>query len=157
MLLQIAHAVCYLHEERGVVHRDIKPENVLLEKPVPPDTSTNEGDFGPWPLEESIGRVALADFGLSKVVWNQVTGTPCGTVGYTAPEIVKDKDHTRSVDIWAMGCILYTMLCGFPPFYDEDVQALTDKVARGEYTFLSPWWDPISPKGIPFFSLSLVS
>ena len=70
--------------------------------------------------------------------------TPCGTVGYTAPEIVKDERYSKSVDMWALGCVLYTILCGFPPFYDESIQALTEKVARGEYTFLSPWWDSIS-------------
>jgi serine/threonine protein kinase len=70
--------------------------------------------------------------------------TPCGTVGYTAPEIVKDERYSMGVDMWALGCVLYTMLCGFPPFYDENVQILTEKVARGQYSFLSPWWDDIS-------------
>ena len=72
------------------------------------------------------------------------TMTPCGTVGYTAPEIVKDERYSKSVDMWALGCVLYTLLCGFPPFYDESIQVLTEKVARGQYTFLSPWWDDIS-------------
>jgi hypothetical protein len=70
--------------------------------------------------------------------------TPCGTVGYTAPEIVKDERYSKSVDMWALGCVLYTLLCGFPPFYDESINVLTEKVARGYYTFLSPWWDDIS-------------
>jgi hypothetical protein len=46
--------------------------------------------------------------------------------------------------MWALGCVLYTLLCGFPPFYDESIQVLTEKVARGQYTYLSPWWDDIS-------------
>ena len=46
--------------------------------------------------------------------------------------------------MWALGCVLYTLLCGFPPFYDESISVLTEKVARGQYTFLSPWWDEIS-------------
>jgi len=70
--------------------------------------------------------------------------TPCGTVGYTAPEIVKDERYSKSVDMWALGCVLYTLLCGFPPFYDESIETLTEKVAKGQYTFLSPWWDDIS-------------
>jgi serine/threonine-protein kinase RCK2 len=70
--------------------------------------------------------------------------TPCGTIGYTAPEIVKDERYSKGVDMWALGCVLYTLLCGFPPFYDESIQTLTEKVARGQYTFLSPWWDSIS-------------
>ena len=74
--------------------------------------------------------------------------TPCGTVGYTAPEIVKDERYSKSVDMWALGCVLYTLLCGFPPFYDESINVLTEKVARGHYTFLSPWWDDINPSGM---------
>lgn len=91
-----------------------------------------------------IGQVKIADFGLSKVIWDEQTRTPCGTVGYTAPEIVNDKRYSMSVDMWALGCVLYTLLCGFPPFYDESINVLTEKVARGRYTFLSPWWDGIS-------------
>jgi serine/threonine protein kinase len=104
----------------------------------------DEGEFIPGVGAGGIGRIKLADFGLSKVIWDSSTMTPCGTVGYTAPEIVKDERYSKSVDMWAMGCVLYTLLCGFPPFYDESIQVLTEKVARGQYTFLSPWWDDIS-------------
>jgi serine/threonine protein kinase len=48
------------------------------------------------------------------IVWDEQTMTPCGTVGYTAPEIVKDERYSKSVDMWALGCVLYTLLCGFP-------------------------------------------
>lgn len=51
--------------------------------------------------------------------------TPCGTVGYTAPEIVKDERYSKSVDMWAMGCVLYTLLCGFPPFYVRSLLSLS--------------------------------
>lgn len=86
----------------------------------------------------------MADFGLSKQIWFDETKTPCGTVGYTAPEIVKDEHYSKEVDMWAIGCVLYTLLCGFPPFYDEKIDVLTEKVARGDYKFLQPWWDEIS-------------
>ncbi|KAI1314492.1 hypothetical protein EDD11_002109 [Mortierella claussenii] len=154
VIVQVAQAIRYLHEEKGVIHRDIKPENILFEPipiiPSPPgakpdeDDKEDEGVFQPGIGGGGIGRIKIADFGLSKVVWNEQTMTPCGTVGYTAPEIVKDERYSKSVDMWAMGCVLYTLLCGFPPFYDESIQALTEKVARGQYTFLSPWWDEIS-------------
>jgi serine/threonine protein kinase len=111
------------------------------------DDKEDEGVFQSGIGGGGIGRVKIADFGLSKVVWNEQTMTPCGTVGYTAPEIVKDERYSKSVDMWAMGCVLYTLLCGFPPFYDESIQALTEKVARGQYSFLSPWWDEISSSG----------
>jgi serine/threonine protein kinase len=155
VILQVAHGIRYLHEERGVVHRDIKPENLLFEPiPIVPskapihrpydEEKEDEGEFIPGVGGGGIGRVKIADFGLSKVVWNEETMTPCGTVGYTAPEIVKDERYSKSVDMWALGCVLYTLLCGFPPFYDESINVLTEKVARGYYTFLSPWWDDIS-------------
>lgn len=155
VILQVAHAIRYLHEERGVVHRDIKPENLLFEsiKIIPSkqpiqrpydEEKEDEGEFMPDIGGGGIGRVKIADFGLSKVVWEESTMTPCGTVGYTAPEIVKDERYSKSVDMWALGCVLYTLLCGFPPFYDESISVLTEKVAKGYYTFLSPWWDDIS-------------
>ncbi|KAI0643719.1 Pkinase-domain-containing protein [Trametes meyenii] len=155
VIVQVAQGIRYLHEERGVVHRDIKPENLLFERiPIvasknpPPkqfeEDKEDEGEFVPGVGGGGIGRVKIADFGLSKVVWDEQTMTPCGTVGYTAPEIVKDERYSKSVDMWALGCVLYTLLCGFPPFYDESINVLTEKVARGYYTFLSPWWDSIS-------------
>jgi serine/threonine protein kinase len=156
VITQVAEALEYLHEEKGVVHRDIKPENLLF-SPIPfiktknpkpksgnDEDKVDEGEFIKGVGSGGIGQIKIADFGLSKVVWDTQTMTPCGTVGYTAPEIVKDERYSKSVDMWAMGCVLYTLLCGFPPFYDESIQVLTEKVARGQYTFLSPWWDDIS-------------
>ncbi|KAF8525360.1 kinase-like domain-containing protein [Gautieria morchelliformis] len=155
VIVQVAKGIRFLHEECGVVHRDIKPENLLFERiPIQPSNTPisrpydeekeDEGEFIPDVGGGGIGRVKIADFGLSKVVWNEETMTPCGTVGYTAPEIVKDERYSKSVDMWALGCVLYTLLCGFPPFYDESINVLTEKVAKGHYTFLSPWWDDIS-------------
>ncbi|KAI8049787.1 kinase-like domain-containing protein [Gilbertella persicaria] len=133
---QVAEGIRYLHEEKGIVHRDIKPENLLFvpipfkerSTPLPPsefdEPKEDEGEFTPGVGGGGIGAVKIADFGLSKVVWDQQTMTPCGTVGYTAPEIVKDQRYSKSVDMWALGCVLYTLLW--------------------QYTFLSPWWDTIS-------------
>lgn len=156
VIVQVAKAIEYLHETSGVVHRDIKPENLLFypipfiqsktPKPHQPgdEDKVDEGEFTPGVGAGGIGVIKIADFGLSKVIWDTQTMTPCGTVGYTAPEIVKDERYSKSVDMWALGCVLYTLLCGFPPFYDESIKVLTEKVARGQYTFLSPWWDDIS-------------
>lgn len=159
VITQVAHAIRYLHEEVGIVHRDIKPENLLyvpiefkpnsnpiskLRKSDDPNTKVDEGIFIDNVGGGGIGVVKLADFGLSKQIWEHNTKTPCGTVGYTAPEIVRDERYSREVDMWAIGCVLYTLLCGFPPFYDERIETLTEKVAKGEFTFLKPWWDEIS-------------
>ncbi|KAI9899098.1 hypothetical protein N3K66_005559 [Trichothecium roseum] len=156
VIVQVAKALEYLHEEKGVVHRDIKPENILFNpitfvpskhpKPKQPgdEEKVDEGEFLPGQGAGGIGEIKIADFGLSKIVWESSTMTPCGTVGYTAPEIVKDERYSKSVDMWALGCVLYTLLCGFPPFYDESIEVLTEKVAKGQFTFLSPWWDEIS-------------
>ncbi|SGZ47243.1 CIC11C00000000810 [Sungouiella intermedia] len=159
VIYQVADAVRYLHEEVGIVHRDIKPENLLfcpieykpslnpiakLRRSDDPKTKKDEGEFLPGVGGGTIGLVKLADFGLSKQIWEHNTKTPCGTVGYTAPEIVRDERYSKEVDMWAIGCVLYTLLCGFPPFYDERIETLTEKVARGEYSFLAPWWDEIS-------------
>ncbi|KAF4185071.1 hypothetical protein CNMCM7927_007096 [Aspergillus lentulus] len=156
VILQVAKAIEYLHGTSGIVHRDIKPENILFypipfvpsknPKPRQPgdEDKVDEGEFLPGKGAGGIGVIKIADFGLSKVIWDSQTMTPCGTVGYTAPEIVKDERYSKSVDMWALGCVLYTLLCGFPPFYDESIQVLTEKVARGQYTFLLPWWDGIS-------------
>ncbi|KAH9814539.1 kinase-like domain-containing protein [Melampsora americana] len=128
VILQVARGLRYLHEEKGVVHRDIKPENLLFESiPIVPSKQSkqrpydeekeDEGEFLPGVGGGGIGQVKIADFGLSKIVWAEETATPCGT------------RYSKSVDMWAMGCVLYTLLCG---------------LARGYYTFLSPWWDDIS-------------
>ncbi|GMM56537.1 serine/threonine protein kinase [Maudiozyma humilis] len=156
---QLGKAVRHLHR-MGVVHRDIKPENLLFNPidiaPSPqgqqhfrksddPNTKLDEGVFTPGVGGGGIGEVKLADFGLSKQIYQTSTKTPCGTVGYTAPEVVKDERYSMKVDMWGVGCVLYTMLCGFPPFYDDKIDVLTEKISRGAYTFLQPWWDEISP------------
>lgn len=162
VIVQVARAVRYLHDEIGVAHRDIKPENLLFipiayrarskeeaiaaRRASDGDDKVDEGVFIKDVGGGGIGVVKLADFGLSKVLWNSTTRTPCGTAGYTAPEILRVEAYDKSVDIWALGCVLYTLLCGFPPFYDEknDYAKLIDKSRKGEYDFLSPWWDEIS-------------
>ncbi|KAL7658266.1 hypothetical protein ACMYSQ_004399 [Aspergillus niger] len=156
VILQVAKAIEYLHETSGVIHRDIKPENLLFypiplvpsESPKPrqpgDEDKLDEGKFIPGKGAGGIGVIKIADFSLSKTIWDNQTMTPGGTVGYTAHEINSDKRYSKSIDMWELGCILYTFLCGFPPFYNESVQELTEEVARGQCTFSSPWWDNIS-------------
>lgn len=159
VIIQVAEAILYMHEAIGIVHRDLKPENIFFKpiKMVPseqrrlrrsddPNAKVDEGVFRMNRGGGGIGEVKIGDFGLSKQVssFDQPLKTPCGTLGYTAPEIVNDMKYSKEVDMWALGCVLYILLCGFPPFFNDNIEELTKKVALGQYEFLKPWWDEIS-------------
>ncbi|GME85042.1 unnamed protein product [Ambrosiozyma monospora] len=163
IIRQVTTSVKYLHDN-GIVHRDIKPENLLFVKNdfIPRSNSekfgarrqsddnnkVDEGAFIKNYGAGGIGAVKLADFGLSTVLYNDnmKAKTPCGTVGYTSPEQHLNLGYTKKVDIWAIGCVLYTLVVGFPPFYSntQDSKDISLKVARGEYKFLAPWFDEVS-------------
>lgn len=122
----IIDAVRYCHE-MGVIHRDLKPENLLYE--------TKQ--------EDSI--IKIGDFGLARFLPQETFATTaCGTPGYVAPEIIQGAGYGKEVDIWSIGIILYILLCGFPPFYEEDNAALFEMIKKGEFEFPSPYWDDIS-------------
>ncbi|XP_078279703.1 calcium/calmodulin-dependent protein kinase type IV-like [Rhinoraja longicauda] len=124
---QILEAVEYLHEN-GVVHRDLKPENLLY------------ADLS------SAAPLKIADFGLSKIVNEQVTmKTVCGTPGYCAPEILRGCTYGPEVDMWSVGVITYILLCGFEPFFDaRGDQYMYSRILNCDYEFVSPWWDDVS-------------
>lgn len=163
VMRQLASAVKYLHD-RNIVHRDIKPENLLFfpVKFIPRNkksqklarrksdevSKVDEGSFVKGYGGGGIGIVKLADFGLSTILTTDrmTAETPCGTVGYTSPEQHRHCGYTKKVDLWAMGCVLYTLVVGFPPFYSNSGNSkdIEKKVARGDYKFLSPWFDEVS-------------
>ena len=109
-------ALKYLHA-KDIVHRDLKPENILLS-----DKS-----------EKAV--IKVADFGLARMVKNKdMMKTACGTPGYVAPEVLQNKGYSSgAVDLWSAGVILYILLCGFPPFYEEELPALFDQILKGRY------------------------
>jgi len=127
VILSLCDALNYMHAKK-IVHRDLKPENILY--------STTAED----------SPIKVADFGLARVISNkEMMKTACGTPGYVAPEVLKNKGYdSGAVDMWSAGVILYILLCGFPPFYEEELPALFEQILHARYDFPSPWWDNIS-------------
>ncbi|OXB77699.1 UNVERIFIED_CONTAM: hypothetical protein H355_003528, partial [Colinus virginianus] len=116
---QILESVNHIHQH-DIVHRDLKPENLLL-------ASKCKG-----------AAVKLADFGLAIEVqgeqqaWFGFAGTP----GYLSPEVLRKDPYGKPVDIWACGVILYILLVGYPPFWDEDQHKLYQQIKAGAYDLL---------------------
>jgi calcium/calmodulin-dependent protein kinase I len=124
-LRPIVDAIRYCHEQ-DIIHRDLKPENLLY-------SSTDEKAI-----------IKISDFGLARFVQGEFATTACGTPGYVAPEIIEGIKYGKEVDYWSIGIILYIMLCGFPPFYEEDNTKLFAKISKCQVEFPSPYWDKIS-------------
>uniref|UniRef100_A0A8K9WVE5 calcium/calmodulin-dependent protein kinase n=1 Tax=Oncorhynchus mykiss TaxID=8022 RepID=A0A8K9WVE5_ONCMY len=126
---QILESVHHMHQH-DIVHRDLKPENLLL-------ASKLKG-----------AAVKLADFGLAIEVqgdeqaWFGFAGTP----GYLSPEVLRKDPYGKPVDIWACGVVLYILLVGYPPFWDEDQHKLYQQIKAGAYDFPSPEWDTVTPE-----------
>ena len=119
----VAAGLDYLHAQQ-VVHRNLKPENLLCEG----------------------HTLKIADVGLARVVSRgDMMKTTCGTPGYVAPEILENRGYdSGAVDMWSVGVILYILLCGFPPFYEEELPALFEQILHARYDFPFPWWDEFS-------------
>jgi len=123
---KILRAIEYLHSI-GIAHRDLKPENLLLS-----DKTTHP-------------KIMISDFGLSKLFnEDEIMKTACGTPGYVAPEVLKRQGYDRNIDLWSIGVITYILLCGYPPFYDENNVQLFKQIMAGKFEFDRPYWDNIS-------------
>jgi calcium-dependent protein kinase len=106
----------YCHK-RGIVHRDLKPENILFDSKKPGAT------------------IKVIDFGASAKMSNQEKLTKrIGTPFYVAPEVLAAR-YDEKCDIWSIGVILYTLLCGYPPFFANSEVEVLKKVKAGTYTF----------------------
>ena len=81
-------------------------------------------------IDETVESIIkISDFGLARYVsTDTLATTACGTPGYVAPEIVRGNGYGKEIDYWSIGIILYIMLCGFPPFYDENNQKLFESI-----------------------------
>eukprot|EP01135_Chromosphaera_perkinsii_P009552 Nk52_evm2s1810 gene=Nk52_evmTU2s1810 len=116
-LKQIVEGISYLHSF-GIIHRDLKLSNLLV-----------TGDK----------KIKIADFGLAAKLKNvdETRKTMCGTPNFIAPEIVQHQPHGLQADVWSLGCILYTMLVGNPPFERKNVKDTLARVQKGEYSIPS--------------------
>ncbi|KAF9987796.1 hypothetical protein BGZ75_010422 [Mortierella antarctica] len=140
LVREILLGVEYLHN-MGIVHRDLKPENLLFH-----DKTENS-------------RLMITDFGLSKVLTsgNDVLMTACGTPGYVAPEVLEEIGHGKPVDMWSVGVIAYTLLCGYTPFWGEDQPSLFENIISGQYQYEEEYWKDISPLAKSFIDSLLVT
>eukprot|EP01065_Artemidia_motanka_P026756 TRINITY_DN31_c0_g1_i7.p1 TRINITY_DN31_c0_g1~~TRINITY_DN31_c0_g1_i7.p1 ORF type:complete len:449 (+),score=176.60 TRINITY_DN31_c0_g1_i7:82-1428(+) len=125
---QLVCGVGYCHAQ-GIAHRDLKPENLLL---------------------DSQDVLKISDFGLSNLQRGPAGGggtllqTVCGTPNYVAPEVLKERGYNGiTADIWSCGVILFVMLAGYLPFDDPNMNALFNKIERGEYRMARHFTDPV--------------
>ncbi|RMZ89228.1 hypothetical protein DV736_g3549, partial [Chaetothyriales sp. CBS 134916] len=124
---EVLEAVDYLHD-RQIVHRDLKPENLL------------------YLSRASDSELVLADFGIAKMLDTpgEVLTTMAGSFGYAAPEVMLKQGHGKAVDMWSLGVITYTLLCGYSPFRAENLQDLIDECKYGRIVFHERYWKDVS-------------
>ncbi|KAJ8660019.1 hypothetical protein O0I10_004246 [Lichtheimia ornata] len=115
---EVVLAIEYLHS-KDVIYRDLKPENLLL---------------------DASGHIRITDFGFAKHV-PDITWTLCGTPDYLAPEIIQSKGYGKAADWWSLGILIFEMLAGYPPFYDEDHVKLYEKILHGRIRW-PQYFDP---------------
>lgn len=123
----IIDAISYIHD-MNIVHRDIKPENLLIKS-----------------KDLDLKSLKISDFGLARFVkTEQMANTTCGTPGYVAPEILMEKPYNKACDFWSIGVVLFILLSGTPPFFEDESQDLFDKIKTCDYNFSESTWKNVS-------------
>ncbi|KAJ8247556.1 hypothetical protein GJAV_G00247690 [Gymnothorax javanicus] len=130
----LAEATVYLHR-KDIVHRDLKLENILVKHP-------QNGE------ENGLLHIKITDFGLSVqkggVGCKAMMQATCGTPIYMAPEVIDGHEYSQQCDMWSIGVIMYTLLCGEPPFLSRSEDRLFDIIRKGELNFIGLVWDSVS-------------
>jgi serine/threonine protein kinase len=137
LLRQLLEAVAYIHS-KGIMHRDIKPENILLSSKV------NDSD------------IKVSDFGLAKQSKDYKRGrlprshSICGSDFYLAPEVIKQEEYGREIDIWAVGVVAYVLLSGSLPFFHTILHKLYRSIVERDISFPDKQWEHVSQGGKDF-------
>ena len=134
---QLLSAVNHLHK-KNIVHRDLKPENIVLIE------SGNNEVF-----------IKLIDFGTSITIKGKNLTQELGTIYYIAPEVFMN-NYNEKADIWSCGIILYTMLCGHPPFCGNKENIIKSKILHSKLVFPSKEFNKVSNEAIEYIK-SLLS
>ncbi|KDN52753.1 Pkinase-domain-containing protein [Tilletiaria anomala UBC 951] len=134
----VTSAIQYLHHY-NIVHRDVKPENILYRS------------------KAEDANVVLVDFGIAKHLKNEdeVLTSVAGSLGYAAPEVLAKKGHGKAVDMWGIGVICYTLLCGYTPFRSDDPSKLSEETQRGKIEFHDRYWKKVSNEAKDFVKACL--
>ncbi|XP_031638962.1 3-phosphoinositide-dependent protein kinase 1 isoform X2 [Contarinia nasturtii] len=116
-------AIEHMHR-KGIVHRDLKPENILLDE----NMHTLIADFG-------SARILDERNGESDLESRRRTNSFVGTAHYVSPEILKGEQLTKAADLWALGCIIYQMISGLPPFRAGSEYLIFQKILERDLNF----------------------
>uniref|UniRef100_H0X8H2 Serine/threonine-protein kinase 33 n=2 Tax=Otolemur garnettii TaxID=30611 RepID=H0X8H2_OTOGA len=134
IIKSLASAIAYLHSN-DIVHRDLKLENILVKSSF--IDANNELNL----------NIKVTDFGLAVKKHGRseaMMQSTCGTPIYMAPEVINAHDYSQQCDIWSIGVIMYSLLCGEPPFLASSEEKLFELIRKGELHFENPVWDSIS-------------
>ncbi|XP_070281466.1 serine/threonine-protein kinase 33 isoform X6 [Myotis yumanensis] len=134
IIQSLASAIAYLHSN-DIVHRDLKLENIMVKSSF--TDANNEMNL----------NIKVTDFGLAAKKHGgseAMLQSTCGTPTYMAPEVINDHDYSQQCDIWSIGVIMYSLLCGEPPFFASSEEKLFELIRKGELRFSDPVWDSIS-------------